>query len=249
MLVFLILAASIFLFIVIGAARIIYCLFYLFSNFKMFKYFFKKPFSFYNMLLIFLTASAMTVLASEIIFIRYNNYKPCTRGIYEFRHGYKRGVSYINQCLTLHKALNNDKVEYDNAENFAKILMQRADVIEDLTRYTADDKGKFKKYSKRELNDKKLNIAQYENKPSFTTVDGIMFVITKFENGCKNVDMEHTENNDCLMDIDTTNLNPPNRMTQNSRPQDRITLIINGNKDVIIPSGQHAPVFYNERAE
>ncbi len=161
---------------------------------------------------------------------------PC--GYLECRAGFKKALAAINQSVSLEKELNN-KVSYENANDFGLILTKRLNLIEIYNVKNVDIKesDKIRTMNKKDI--KKYNLSEYEGKPILVQAVGITYMISKFEQGCKNVDLNNPDNCSCLIDADLNGFNnKPNDktgFTPKRNKNDRYTFVIDGNSNQILP--------------
>jgi len=193
-------------------------LIFIIKNLKLFKSFFKAP-NWKQIIFIFFLLFIMMFEAYFFAFILPN--QGCGSGTVEYRSLFKKAVSGINQAVTLNYALEGS-VPLGSAEEFAAAMKKRMSVIpyEKLAGYET----------------MKAALSPYEDKPIFQKADGIMYMFEKFEPGCKIVDRENPDNSSCIMVIDVNGFYKHNKMTKDdSKPQDRFKVIIDGNKPAVYP--------------
>lgn len=170
--------------------------------------------------------------------------KPCSGcGFAECRTGYKKSLSYLNQAVELNYHLDNN-VPLDNANDFALMLSKRLMII-DTRNIKGNEKYPEKDLTKQEI--KKYNIAQYQGKPIIKTADAMNFVITKFKQGCKNIDETNIENCDCVIDVDISGFEiNKNELTKDcKKPRDIIRYYIDGNKNKILVPDIYKPCVFD----
>jgi len=120
-------------------------------------------------------------------------------------------------------------VPLESAEAFAQMMQKRT--AESDTKITIIPQDKFKKYK---ITDADFGI--YKDMPVLLGKNGVIYMFEKFEPGCKIVDRENPDNSSCIMVIDVNGFYKHNKMTKDdSKPQDRFKVIIDGNKPAVYP--------------
>lgn len=196
-------------------------LIFIIKNFKLFKYFFKKPFRVRDLVQIIVILALSLCLAFECFILVSAVHFSCPNppASAEYRSVFKKAVSHINGIITLNYALTNS-VPLENAEAFAQMIQKRT--AESDTKITIIPQDKFKKYK---ITDADFGI--YKDKPVLLGKDDIMYMFEKFEPGCKTADWENPDNSSCIMVIDVNGVKPPNKITEQFiRPLDRYKIII-----------------------
>ena len=168
----------------------------------------------------------------------------------EYRMQYKKALSALNQVLVLEYALEGKQVkDFQNANEFANMIISRMQVEDDYVYNIKSDKYKFKTFTEDEI--KKYNLTEYKDKPFFIDKSGIAYIVSKFEQGCNNVDLENHENSSCLIDVDVNGFREPNEYynPEKHRNVDRITLVVDGVSvnDKIIPPNKYKDLIYDRR--
>lgn len=77
------------------------------------------------------------------------------------------------------------------------------------------------------------NLLNYDIFPMLLLMDGSMFTIVNYGNGCKKVDKEYPDNSDCVILVDVNGVNPPNRKNGSIDQTDRYEMIFDGNKNKV----------------
>lgn len=74
------------------------------------------------------------------------------------------------------------------------------------------------------------NLLDYDIYPMMLLLDGSMFIIINYENGCKKVDKNTPMNSDCVFLVDVNGVNPPNMRNGEIEQTDRYEMIFDGKK-------------------
>ena len=163
----------------------------------------------------------------------------------EFRSSIKKGVSAINQMLSLNYALEG-KVDNESIDDFTKMMKNRMCVYRSNKEEFKENSKNFKIFTKKELRENHLE--KYADKPILQMCDGITFMFEKFENKCQNIDEEHPENSDCILVMDVNGLTLPNQITTDRKiPKDRYYIYINAkeNKAQVLDT-EHQAIMYDK---
>ena len=166
---------------------------YLIQNRKYFKYalFPKFPFKlkeFLKLLIIvilFLLNLLIIYLISLFIY-GISNSQGCA---IEYRRYRIIALSNLNQVLVLENKVESKQVkDFQNANEFANMIISRMYVENDYVYNIKSDKYKYKTFKKGEI--KKYNLTEYKDKPFVVDARGTAYIVSKFEQGCNNVDLE-----------------------------------------------------------
>ena len=138
------------------------------------------------------------------------------------RTDYKRAINWANMVLEREAALN-EKVDYNSEQELAKIFIDgmKAEKVYNV------DIGYLKP--------KKQGLPkEYAEMPAWETPDYKLFVIRKFEKGCKTVNNDNyndIEQSSCIIEVDVNASHSPNRLQK-----DRFKLIVDGNRNHVLPA-------------
>lgn len=182
----------------------------------------------FSLLLIFQTAF-LGLLAFSMI---KDN---CGLHVSDIRASYKISFVMLNHVLNLEKKLSGN-VSYENANEFGKIIANRRPIVGfyNITDADVKIKDREKSFTNREI--KKYNLSEYKNMPVIDVGETIM--ISKFEPGCKTVDLDNPENSSCIIDVDVNGFKEkPNKKdgfdSKHITNTDRYSFIIDGNEDKV----------------
>lgn len=121
----------------------------------------------------------------------------------------RKAVSTLNQAIMLEFALEGTEIsKIETQDDFIALFERRIDTTE-----------------KKKLPEK------YQKKEYFQTGDGIIYSITKFEKGCKVVDIENPMNSSCVIEFDINSDKEPNKLNV-----DIFQTIVDGDNMKILPS-------------
>ena len=139
----------------------------------------------------------------------------------DYKTEYRHAISMANQEIMIEEKING-KINYDSAENIAKIFIEHRKgninkVYNIQTKYFDTSKKGLPK--------------EYQNMPAWIDNENRIFVITKFEQGCKIVNQENVLDSSCIIEFDYNGKQKPNTIHQ-----DRFQLIIDGNKNHVLPT-------------
>lgn len=189
--------------------------------------------------IIFLAVVAVLIMILQLLLVfplPSHSCAPCFGG--ECRRALRMEMSALNHAVTLEKALEN-KVSYENANDFGLMLIKRFSILEIYNVKNVDIKNAYKIKTLNKKKIKNYNLDEYQNMPILVNQNGSVFMISKFEQGCKNVDLDNPDNCSCLIDVDFNGIErEPNKKTDfNPRRirNDRYTFVIDGNEDKIVP--------------
>ena len=164
----------------------------------------------------------------------------------EYRRYRIIALSNLNQVLVLENKVESKQVkDFQNANEFANMIISRMHV-EDVYNIKSD-KYKYKTFKNGEI--KKYKLTEYKDKPFVVDARGIAYIISKFEQGCNNVDLENHENSSCLIDVDVNGFREPNEYYNPEKPRnvDRITFVVDGVNNKIIPPNKYKDAIYDRR--
>ena len=155
-------------------------------------------------------------------------------------------LSNLNQILELENKVEGKKVkDFQNANEFANMIISRMHV-EDVYNIKSD-KYEYKTFKKGEI--KKHKLTEYKDKPFVVDARGIAYIVSKYEQGCNKVDLENHENSSCLIDVDVNGFREPNEYYNPEKPRnvDRITFVVDGVNNKIIPPNKYKDAIYDRR--
>ncbi len=164
----------------------------------------------------------------------------------EYRRYRIIALSNLNQVLELENKVEGKKVkDFQNAKEFANMIISRMHV-EDVYNIKSD-KYEYKTFKKGEI--KKYKLTEYKDKPFVVDARGTAYIVSKFEQGCNNVDLENHENSSCLIDVDVNGFREPNEYYNPEKPRnvDRITFVVDGVNNKIIPPNKYKDAIYDRR--
>ncbi len=223
---------------------------YLIENRKCFKYalFPKFPFKLKECLklliivILFLLNLLIIYLISLFIY-GISNSQGCA---IEYRRYRIIALSNLNQVLELENKVESKQVkDFQNANEFANMIISRMHV-EDVYNIKSD-KYEYKTFKKGEI--KKYKLTEYKDKPFVVDARGIAYIVSKYEQGCNKVDLENHENSSCLIDVDVNGFREPNEYYNPEKPRnvDRITLVVDGVNNKVIPPNKYKDAIYDRR--
>ncbi len=164
------------------------------------------------------------IFISFIIFVMINN--SCSSSGYYSVVEYKRAISMLNQAIFLDYKSEASKIsEIKTVDELAQIFVRRISLAE-----TYNISNSY--YDKGKIKEKELKV--YQNFPCFKTPDNKFFAITKYEAGCKNVDLKTPENSSCIIEVDLNGKSKPNQMSEGKKFRDRHQFIIDGNNNKVL---------------
>ena len=151
----------------------------------------------------------------------------------EYRRYRIIALSNLNQVLELENKVEGKKVkDFQNVEDVYNIK---------------SDKYEYKTFKKGEI--KKYKLTEYKDKPFVVDARGIAYIVSKYEQGCNKVDLENHENSSCLIDVDVNGFREPNEYYNPEKPRnvDRITFVVDGVNNKIIPPNKYKDAIYDRR--
>ena len=165
------------------------------------------------------------IIIDIIIPVMINKY--CSSSDYYSDSDYKNAISGLNLVIfTDYKSGASKISEINTVDELAQIFVRGHNLIR--TNNISNSN-----YDKGIISEKELKV--YQNFPCFETSDKKFFAITKFEAGCKNVDMKNPENSSCIIEVDLNGKDKPNQMSEEKNFKDRHQLIIDGNNNKVLP--------------
>lgn len=124
----------------------------------------------------------------------------------------RKSVSLINTAFSLEYASN--KKFPINEDEFLKFFQNRAawkEIYNIKENSSTEIKRINKKYIKSEKNKNGID-KELADKPCFFESIGTLYFINRYQNSCKNVDLENPEKSDCYMTIDLNGFDQPNTL-------------------------------------
>lgn len=145
----------------------------------------------------------------------------------------KRCVSVINTAFNLEYKLNK-KISL-NEDEFLNFFRNRV-AHEEFYNIKENSSTKIKKINKKHIKSEKNKNGidkELADKPCFE-VAGALYFINRYQNGCKNVDLEHPENSDCYMTIDLNGFEQPNKLIEIDKDIEHLHKVPDGDSIIVV---------------
>ena len=124
-------------------------------------------------------------------------------------NNYKEAVQELNDALSLEFSTAKNK-SFNTAEDIALFINKQLPIK--AMYYVGSNYEEMEKFSKYEVLQYKL--ADFEDRPTLTTYDGVLMSVIKFHDGCKYVNKRNIAKSDCLIAVDVNHYAKPNQIGQ-----------------------------------
>lgn len=166
-----------------------------------------------ELLFIFILLISIIIPPFLVVFLVSNQSCPV-----EVSRTAKIALANLNEMFALH--YEKEEKSPQTLDEFTDIMQKRlhcASVynvknIKDGQIYRIDKQ--FIKKNKKHKNEKNKIDEEFAKLPCIYTLNGVMYFVNSYKNGCKNFNLKNPENSDCWLTVDANSFKSPNKLAK-----------------------------------